>query len=328
MYTDRALRRCRFALKPQGFLYIRRVVPPTIQETVIRQLCSTLRRAGINKYQTRMYISKGARYVEPFGMKTIYVFVKPSGFSRKERRLLNEGAEYADMLPVSWDEKTVRPTTDIYPFSLGMENPVEPLIYYLREFRTLSIIIIVIGVIVLSHLITSISYTHFFLLGTSFMLVESILLYHSFLLLGNPSLSAALAVGVFLIGNAIGSLLSRKVDKRKGLIFLLPLCVALYAFSAPFLTKFTLSQGRWIRFLSFTLAAMPAAIMIGTIFPASLRVFTKKSVPGLYFIDLVGCGIAPLIFWMLLCRYDLFVVSGAATLLYLLASTIVFKFAR
>jgi hypothetical protein len=148
------------------------------------------------------------------------------------------------------------------------------------------------------------------------------------LLLGNPSLSAALAVGVFLSGNAIGSLLSGKVDKKKGLIFLLPLFVALYTLSAPFLTKFTLSQGQVIRFITFTLAAMPAAIMIGTIFPVSLRVFTKRSVPGLYFIDLVGCGIAPLIFWSLLCRFDLFMVSAVAGLSYLLASAILFKFAR
>ena len=331
MYTDSALRRSISVLRPEGFLYIRRIVPATLQESVIRQLCSTLRRAGITKDQTLIYLSKGPLRAQPFGMRSIYVFVKSSGFSKEELKLINEGAGFADMLAVPWDEKRTRPTTDIYPFSLGVEgaeNPVVPLIYYLKGFRWLTIGIIVVGVLLLARLSTSISYTHFFLLGTSFMLVECILLFHSFLLIGNPWLSASLAVGVFLFGNAIGSLLSRRVDKKKVLIFLLPLFVALYAFSAPFLTKATLSQGQWVRFITFTLAAMPVAIMIGTIFPVSLRVFTKRSVPGLYFIDLVGCGIAPLIFWSLLSKFDLFFVSAVAAVAYLLASIILFKFAR
>jgi len=328
MYTDSALSRCRSVLSPHGFLFIRRVIPPAVQERVIRQLCSTLRRAGITRDQTLIYLSKGAFYAGSFGLKSLYVFVKPAGFSQEDVKLINEGAEYADLLAVPWDEKSINPTTDIYPFSFGSENPVATLIYYLRKFKWFTIGLILVMLLLLVRLTTSISYTHFFLLGTSFLLVECILLYHSFLLIGNPWLSASLAVGVFLIGNAIGSLLSGRVDKRKGLIFLLPLFVALYAFSAPFLTKATLSQGHWVRFITFVLAAMPAAIMIGTIFPVSLRVFTRRSVPGLYFIDLVGCGIAPLIFWMLLSKFDLFIVSGVAALTYLLASAILFKFAR
>ena len=56
---------------------------------------------------------------------------------------------------------------------------------------------------------TSAGFLTFFLLGFGSFLLESLVLFNSFLLLGDPNLSAAVAVGVFLLG----SLLSERLER-------------------------------------------------------------------------------------------------------------------
>jgi hypothetical protein len=95
---------------------------------------------------------------------------------------------------------------------------------------------------VVARISTSVGYLNFLLLGFGSFLLESLVLFNSFLLFGDPNLSAALAVGLFLLWSGLGSLYSGRWERSGWLYLLVPLAVLGYAATAPMLNSLTISR--------------------------------------------------------------------------------------
>jgi len=168
------------------------------------------------------------------------------------------------------------------------------------------------------RLVTSVGHLNFFLLGFGSFLLESLVLFNSFLLLGDPNLSASVAVGMFLCWNGIGSLLSTRLDRTRWLYGLAPLTVLVYAATAPLLNTTTIGLHVGTRTLAFALHLALGAIVAGAMFPIALRRFRQERVSSMFFIDLVGCALGPVAFWLALSLVGIPLVAASAVLCYAL----------
>jgi hypothetical protein len=156
----------------------------------------------------------------------------------------------------------------------------------------------------------------YFLLGFGSFLLESLVLYNSFLLLGDPSLSAAVAVGVFLLWNGAGSLLSTRLAATRWFYGAVPVAVLLYAATAPFLNSETIALPLGVRALAFSVHLALGGIVAGAMFPAALVSFRHERVSRMFFIDLVGCALGPVAFWLALSASGVGLVGAGAVASY------------
>jgi hypothetical protein len=63
-------------------------------------------------------------------------------------------------------------------------------------------------------------------------------------------------------------------------------------------------------------------IVVGSMFPISLRSFAGEQVSAMFFIDLIGCALAPVAFWLAMSVYGISLVSIAGVASYVVVSLI------
>lgn len=68
-----------------------------------------------------------------------------------------------------------------------------------------------------------------------------------------------------------------------------------------------------VRLLFFSLHLAVAGIVVGAMFPISLRLFRGNKVSSMFFIDLVGCALAPVGFWIAMSMQGIPLVAAAGT---------------
>ena len=220
---------------------------------------------------------------------------------------------------IEWDPFIGYVVTDSHPYSWA---PVHLLKYIFPKNKTKIYFFTAFFLIFLYILLKGISSIHFFILGLSYMFLESIILFNSFLLFGNPAFSAAFAVGIFLISSGIGSLLLRKNKNKNLILLLLPAASVLYSIFSLLLNKYSFSFAMSIRISFFILLVFMIGIIIGPLFPISLKRFSNKKVPFLYFSDLFGSGVASVLFSLLLLKYGIFIPMILFTLGYFIISLV------
>jgi hypothetical protein len=86
--------------------------------------------------------------------------------------------------------------------------------------------------------------------------------------------------------------------------------------TAPILSIWTISSSAWIRCLIFAVHLAPAGIVAGMMFPLALRRFSDKPVASLFFMDVMGCAVAPLVFWLAMSTTGLWVVIAGSFVCY------------
>lgn len=316
LYTVAGIRAAYERVKPGGILSITRVFLIQQEEDFIGRLWATLQAADIDPQSTSMYRAQANIPWQHYGeLSTIHVFVRKNG----EPPLINDD-RWAKIDLVSGG----RPTTDFYPFSLVTRAWFGTLAEYIFSKPVIVVVLGILAAVLLARLTTSIGHLNFFLLGLGSFLVESLVLFNSFLLFGNPVLSAALAIGFFLIWNALGSVYSEQLQSRRWFYALTPIAVLAYAVTAPFLNGFTIAMPVVVRLLFFSLHLAVAGIVVGAMFPISLRVFRGKKVSSMFFIDLVGCALAPVGFWIAMSMQGIPLVAAAGTGSYLAVAGILF----
>ncbi len=314
LYTDRAISRAYERVRDGGILAITRVFLVHQEESFVQRLVATLEAAGISPIQTSIYRIQGSFPWSYYGqLSTVHVFIRKGGAAPvvQDPRLTH----------LTWDPGD-RATTDLYPFSLVTRAWFGTLAdYVLGRPLTLGLIgIVLLGLFV--RLSTSAGHLNFFLLGFGSFLVESLVLFNSFLLIGNPSLSAAVAIGCFLIWNAVGSRFSDRLERSRWFYAAVPTAVFAYAATAPLLNGLTIAHPIALRTIVFSIHLVLAGIVVGAMFPISLRSFSSERVSSMFFIDLIGCAIAPIAFWLAMSAYGTALVSAAGVASYLLVSLI------
>jgi hypothetical protein len=177
-------------------------------------------------------------------------------------------------------------------------------------------VLVVLGALIVGRIVTSLGHAHFFVLGLASFLVESLVLLNSFLLFGNPSLSAALAVGFFLLWGGVGSLLSERLQAWGGFYLSVPVVVFLYAVTGPLVHAATMGTPVWLRCVAFGLHSAVVGVAVGAMFPVSLRSFSGEVVASMFFIDLIGCAVAPILFWLLMSSQGVPLVAVVSVLTY------------
>jgi len=292
LYTDAGIRRAYTRLGAGGYFALHRVYLVEQEAEFFARLGATLQGAGAQPSETSLYRSADSIPWGSFGrVGTATILLRKGGPAPTVSHPL--------VVPVAW---TVggRPTTDFYPFSLITDAWFGTLWEYVKARGVLLAVLVVLGLLLLGRLVTSLGHAHFFLLGLGSFLVESLVLLNSFLLFGNPSLSAALAIGFFLLWGGIGSQLSDKLQAWRGFSLAVPIVVLLYAVTGPLLHAATMGTSVNIRCLVFALHLAVVGIAVGAMFPISLRAFSGDAVASLVFIDMIGCAIAPVLFWLLM----------------------------
>jgi SAM-dependent methyltransferase len=291
LYTDAGLRAALSRVREGGALVITRVYLVREEEEFLRRMCATLRSAGARPGNTRIYRHAGSVAWGYYGeLTTLHVLVGKSAPPP-------EPEKKKGLVPLAWSDGG-RPTTDLFPFSLGTGIWFDTLMGFVsRHAVAIGALLLAAAGLALAGA-TSLSRGTFLVLGFGSFLLESLVLFNSFLLLGDPGLSAALAVGVFLFWNGVGSILSEKAARRPWVLAAVPLAVLLYAATAPLLNAWTLSSSSALRGLLFALHLAPAGVAAGLMFPVALRAFPDRPVPTLFFMDVVGCAMAPPLFWL------------------------------
>jgi spermidine synthase len=314
LYTDRAIRRAYERVRDGGILAITRVFLVHQEESFVQRLVATLKAAGITPHQTSIYRIQGSFPWSYYGrLSTIHVFVRKGGAAPM--------VQDPRLTPLTWSPGD-RATTDFYPFSLVTRAWFGTLADYVLG-RPLTLIML--GAVVLALVIrlsTSAGHLNFFLLGFGSFLVESLVLFNSFLLIGNPSLSAAVAIGFFLVWNAVGSRYSDRLERSRWFYTLVPLGVLAYAATAPLLNGLTIAHPIALRTAVFAIHLGLVGIVVGAMFPISLRSFKREQVSSMFFIDLIGCAIAPIAFWLAMSAYGTTLVSAAGVVSYLTVSLV------
>lgn len=308
LYTDAGLRSAYRRLRPGGLLVMTRVFFADQQKEFLSRLCATLERAGISPSDSRIYVEEAKFAWGYYGVLSTASFVAQKG-----------GAPPA--LPETWLAPVGcvgggRPTTDLFPLSLVTTVWFEGLVQYAsrKPVAIAAVALLLLGVV--GRLATSLGHLNFFLLGFGSFLLESLVLYNSFLLIGNPSLSTAIAVGVFLIWNAVGSLFSERLERVRGFYPLVPAAVLGYSATAPWLNVYTIAWPVALRSLAFVLHLSVAGVAVGAMFPIALRSFRQEHVASMFFIDLVGCALAPVGFWVAMSVHGVLPVALGSVLSY------------
>jgi spermidine synthase len=308
LYTDSGIRRAWAQLRPGGYFVLNRVYLVDQAPEYFAQLCATLRSAGMQPGEVALYTSSDSTPWGSFGrVGTATVLARKGG----------PAPAVSDPLitPVAWTDGG-RPTTDFYPFSLITDAWFGTLWDYVKGRPAVAAVLAVLALLLLGRLATSLGHAHFFVLGLASFLVESLVLLNSFLLFGNPSLSAALAVGFFLLWGGIGSLGSERLQGRRWFYAAVPIVVLLYAATAPLVHAATMGTAPGVRAVAFALHLAPVALAVGATFPISLRSFRREAVASMLFIDLVGCAVAPILFWLLMSTQGVPLVTAVSILTY------------
>lgn len=313
MYTDAGLRRAYERVRPGGYFILTRVY--LVHETAefIRRLCATLKAAGVPPEEVRLYRGRRSTRWGYYGeLATFYALVKKGGGTPEFRD--------PEVVPVAWVDGG-RATTDFFPLSMVTGVWFGTLVEFVKRSM---LGLALVGVVLLALLVrigTSAGHFNFFLLGFGSFLLESLVLFYSFLLIGDPNLSAAVAVGVFLVWNGVGSLLSLRFETSRWFYAAVPLAVLLYAATAPVLNVQTITLPIGARTLAFSLHLALGGVVAGAMFPIALRSFGRERVSSMFFIDLVGCALAPVAFWLALSFAGIWLVGTGAVLSYAVVGT-------
>jgi spermidine synthase len=292
LYTDAGIRRAYSRLRAGGYFVLNRVYLVDQAPEFFSQLCATLQSAGMDRSEVSLYTSAESGNWGSFGqVGTATVLVRKGGPA--------PGLRHPLIVPVAWIDGG-RPTTDFYPFSLVTDAWFGTLWDYVKSRVVLAALLAILAALLLARIVTSLGHAHFFLLGLASFLVESLVLLNSFLLFGDPSLSAALAVGFFLLWGGIGSACSERLHARRGFYVAVPAVVLLYALTGPLVHAATMGTPVALRGAAFALHVSVVAIAVGATFPLSLRSFSGQAVAPMLFVDLVGCAVAPILFWLLM----------------------------
>ena len=308
LYTDAGIRRALARLRPGGYFVLNRVYLVEQDREFFSQLCATLTAAGVRPSEVSLYRSADTIPWGSFGsVGTATVLLRKGGPAPTVIDRL--------VVPVAWMDGG-RPTTDYYPFSLITDAWFGTLWDYVKGRAGLVSVLIALVLLLSWRVATSLGHAHFFLLGLASFLVESLVLLNSFLLFGNPSLSAALAIGFFLLWGGVGSRLSERLQAWRSFYLLVPILVVLYAATWPLVHASTLGTAVGVRSVAFALHLAPLGIAVGAMFPISLRSFSGRSVASMFFIDLVGCAVAPVLFWLLMSTQGVPIVTVVTVLTY------------
>ena len=308
LYTDAGIRRAYTRLRSGGYFVMNRVYLVEQGREFFSQLCATLQAAGAQPGEISLYRSAGSIPWGSFGrVGTATVLLRKGGPAPT--------VSHPHVVPVAWTDRG-RPTTDFYPFSLITDAWFGTLWEYVKGRPALVTVLIVAVLVLVARIVTSLGHAHFFLLGLASFLVESLVLLNSFLLFGNPSLSAALAIGFFLLWGGIGSRISERLQAWRGFYLAVPLVVILYAVTWPFVHAATMGTPVAVRSVAFALHLAVAGIAVGAMFPISLRSFSGEAVASMFFIDLVGCAVAPILFWLLMSTQGVPMVTAVSVLTY------------
>ncbi len=308
LYTDAGIRSAYARLPPGGYFVLNRVYLVEQEAPFFSQLCATLSAAGIRPSEVSLYRSVDSIPWGSFGrVGTATVLVRKGGPAPV--------SIYRFATPVAWAPGG-RPTTDFYPFSLITDAWFGTLWDYLKDQPALAVVLGLLGVFLLARVLSSVGHAHFFLLGLASFLVESLVLLNSFLLFGNPSLSAAVAIGFFLLWGGLGSRWSERLQAWRGFYLFVPIVVLVYAATGPLLHAATMGASVALRCVAFALHLALVGIAVGAMFPISLRLFASRPVASLLFIDLIGCAIAPILFWLLMSTQGVPIVVVLSVLTY------------
>jgi spermidine synthase len=314
LYTDSGLRAAYARVREGGHLLITRVFVEQEQEAFFQRMCSTLESAGIGPDRAAVYRRSGSTPWGYYGrLSTLHVIAKKGG----EPRLQKDGS----LIPLPWSSGR-RPTTDLFPFSLGTGVWFDTLLSYGKR-NTLPIVLVgVLLAAVAVAMATSVGRSTFFVLGFGSFLLESLIIFNSFLLFGDPNLSAALAVGVFLLWSGLGSLVSARWEGKRWMYYAVPAVVVVYALTAPILNAGMIASSVPLKLAVFTVHLSLVGIAAGMMFPIALRRFREKSVAGMFTMDVVGCALAPPVFWIAISLAGLWLVMLGAAACYLVVSVV------
>lgn len=315
LYTDAGLRAAFARVRPGGYLVMNRVYLAQEESEFVRRTCATVRSAGIPPQQCRLYRQK---WTAPWG----YYGELGSFHLTAGKGVVPPDLPASGLVELPWTEGG-RATTDLFPFSLGTGVWFDALLKHVSG----NLFLLLPGVLAVAALgwvmSRSAGRSTLFVLGLGSFLVESLVLFNSFLLFGDPNLSAAIAVGAFLLWNGVGSLGSARLERVRGWAVAIPAAVLLYAVTAPWLSIHTLTAPAAVRFLLFTVHLSAAGIACGAMFPAALRHFREASVPQLFFFDVVGCALAPPLFWLAISVVGVWLVAAGAGLSYAVVCAVV-----
>jgi predicted membrane-bound spermidine synthase len=314
LYTDAGLKAAYARVRPGGFFLISRVYLEQEQESFVRRMCATLESAGIPKGEAAVYRGRGSGANQYFGqISSLHVIVKKGGTPPELER---------GKIRLPWVSGG-RPTTDLFPFSLGTGIWFDSLLSYVRRNAFPVVLASTAFLLIVLAMSTSLSRSVFFTLGFGSFLLESLVLFNSFLLLGDPNLGAALAVGFFLLWNGIGSMLSARFENRNWFYVAVPLIVLLYGVTAPLLNGITITSPVFVRTIIFALHLSLAGVAAGMMFPIALRKFREAPVPWMFFMDVLGCALAPPVFWLAISTVGIWLVMAGATLCYMIVCAVV-----
>jgi predicted membrane-bound spermidine synthase len=308
LYTDAGIRRAYGRLRAGGYFVLNRVYLFEQDAAFFAQLCATLRSAGIPPSEVSLYRSGDISPWGSFGhVANATVLVRKGGPAPT--------VSGAVVTPVAWVDGG-RPTTDFYPFSVIVDAWFGTLWEYVKSRTAVAVVLVALGLLLLGRIASSLGHAHFFLLGLASFLVESLVLLNSFLMFGNPSLSAALAIGFFLLWSGVGSQVSGRLQAWRGFYRAVPVVVLLYAVTAPLVHAATMGASVGLRSVAFALNLIVVGIAVGALFPISLRSFSREAVASMFFIDLVGCALAPILFWLMMSMQGVPLVTGVSVVLY------------
>jgi predicted membrane-bound spermidine synthase len=308
LYTDAGFRSALARVREGGLLYISRVFVEAEEKEWMGRMCAALESAGAVRENVRLYRDRGS---SPWGA---------AGRLSAMHLLVGKGTRPPEMvtrsrIPVAWVDGGRAPT-DMFPFNFGTGIWLETLIRWVAQEKVILIpaCALLLGVLVLSG--TSKARGTLFALGFGSFMLESLVLFNSFLLFGDPNLSAALAVGVFLLWSGVGSLWSHRLDHSKWSRVAVPAGIVIYSATAPLINAGMMASPVALRLLVFVIHGAIAGIPAGMAFPAALRKFPESSVPVLFFVDVMGCAIAPPLFWLAMNLWGLWMVIVLVTLSY------------
>jgi hypothetical protein len=315
LYTDAGFRSALARVREGGYLYISRVFVESEEKEWMSRMCAALESAGAVRENVRLYRDRGS---SPWGsagtLSAMHILV---GKGTRPPELVDRGR-----IPVPWVAGGKAPT-DMFPFNFGTGIWLETVLGCVVRDKFLLIPggALLLGVLVLSG--TSKARATLFTLGFGSFMLESLVLFNSFLLFGDPNLSAAVAVGVFLLWSGVGSIWSQRLDHSSWCRFALPAGILVYAVSAPLINAGMIASPVPLRLLVFVIHGALAGIPAGMAFPAALRKFPESSVPVLLFVDVMGCAMAPPLFWLAMNVWGLWMVIVLVTLVYAAISVII-----
>jgi hypothetical protein len=287
----------------------------------------TLQAAGITSDKIMIFRENSSFSIPTlsnYDIINVYIFVgkKPFTPTAKNtiRQIMNSNLPVVELSAEPNEPGKV--AHDDYPFSIPSWNIGGSIygffLWVKSTYPWIISIAIVLVIILFLKVRINLAMGQFFLLGLSWMIVESMVLFHSFLILGNPALSTGIALGAFLCSNGIGSYISKYLQNRRKILILLPLLIILYTLMIPVLIPFLLGQSLYLRSIIFFMSVAMVGVFTGTMFPISLTTFKKDSVPRLFFIDLIGGGLAPLLFWLMFFIWGINAIAAIAVVGYVI----------